>query len=122
MVTFDNEQLFGPGPARFKFGALKLRHAAQSLPGSRGVHLDPQGTQARQIFQAGTLISDSPDGLRKQVAAVEAKVDGLSHTLIDNLGQSWPDTVMLEFKAEAFTRVGARWKAAYQVEYLQVVP
>jgi phage protein U len=120
MVTFDNQSLFGSGPARFKVGPIKLRHTVQHPPGSRGARLDPQGAEAREITQAGVLIADTPGELQDLVDAIEDKVDGLAYTLIDSVGRAWSSVVMLEVDADAFERVGARWKAAYQIEYLQV--
>jgi hypothetical protein len=122
MATFDSEQLFGSGPTRFKIGAVELRHAVQQPPGSLGVRLDSQGTQARKITQGGSLIADSSAQLQALADSIEAKLDGLPHTLVDGLGRVWSDTVMLRFDADEFVRVGARWKASYRVEYLQVFP
>ena len=122
MMIFDNEALFGSGPARFKIGPVKLRYAIQDSPGSLGARLDGQGTEARRINQAGVLVADTTDELQAQVDAIENKVDGFAHVLIDSLGRVWSNTVMLEFDTDSFERVGARWKAAYRVEYLQVIP
>lgn len=122
MVTFDNAQLFASGPTRFKIGTVELRHAIQQTPGSLGVRLDNQGMQARKITQGGSLIADGPAQLQTMVDSIEAKIDGLPYTLVDNLGRVWSDTVMLRFDADEFVRVGARWKASYRVEYLQVIP
>ena len=121
MVTFDNQSLFGSGPARFKIGPIRLRHTVQHPPGSRGARLDQQGTEAREIKQTGVLIADTPAELQKLIEVIESKVDGLSHTLTDNVGRVWSNAVMLEVDADSFERVGARWKAAYRVEYLQVI-
>ena len=121
MVTFDNESLFGSGPVRFKTGPVKLRHAIQHPPGSRGVRIDPQGTQAREITQSGVLIADTPELLQTQIDTIESKVDGFAYTLVDHVGRAWEQVVMLEAKAEALERIGARWKAVYAIKYLQVV-
>jgi len=122
MVTFDNESLFDSGPARFKIGPVKLRHTVQNPPGSLGARIDAQGTEARRISQAGVLIVDTSAELQALVDAIENKIDGLAHVLSDNLGRVWNNTVALEFQAETFVRVGARWKTSYRVEYLQVIP
>lgn len=121
MVTFNNEALFESGPARFSVGPIKLRHAIQHPPGSSGVRVDHQGVEAREIKQSGTLIEDTPEALQSVVDVIEAWVDGLSHTLVDNVGRVWNDTVMLEVDVDPFVRVGARWKASYKIKYLQVI-
>jgi len=122
MVTFDNEALFGSGPCRFRIGPVRLRHAVQHPPGSHGARVDAQGTEARSITQTGVLIADDPAALRTLTDAIREKLDGLTHTLVDNLGRTWPDTVMIQFEAQEAVRVGARWKTAYKVEYLRVMP
>jgi len=121
MTTFDNESLFSSGPTRFKIGKIMLRHAVQHPPGAMGVRLESQGREARKISQSGTLIGDTAERLEQQVDAIEAKVDGLAHELIDNLGRTWVNTVMLSLDVESYIRVGVRQKANYHVEYLQVI-
>lgn len=121
MVTFDNQPLFDPGTSRFQVGPIRLRHAVQHMPGSLGSRIDAQGTEARRIIQAGVLIANDPLALQARVDAVRQKLDGRAHTLMDNLGRSWPDTVMIRIDAEEFVRVGARWKVGYRIEYLQAI-
>ncbi len=121
MATLDNEMLFDPGTSRLRVGPIKLRHTIQDMPGSLGARIDAQGTQARQITQTGVLIADGPAALQARVDAVRRKLDGRAHTLADNLGRSWPDTVMTRFDAQEFVRVGARWKVGYRIEYLQAI-
>lgn len=121
MVTFDDQTLFGPGPARFKIGPIKLRHAIQHPLGSRGVRIEHQGTEAREFRQTGVLIDDTPERLQVIIDAIESYIDGLPHTLVDSVGRTWNDTVMLEAEADPFVRAGARWKASYRITYLQVI-
>ena len=122
MVVFDNESLFASGTVRFEIGPVKLRHAIQHSPGSIGSRLDAQGLEARQIVQSGTLVADTPAALQIVTDAIRQKLDGRSYTLVDDLGRSWTDTVMTEYEVGPFTRIGARWKTAYRIEYLQVIP
>ncbi len=122
MVTFDNEVLFESGTSRFLIGPIKLRHAVQNSPGSVGARLDAQGVEARQIKQVGELLADDPSGLQAIIDSIKQKMDGFPHLLTDNLGRDWPDTVMAEFEAGDFVRVGARWKTVYTVKYWQVKP
>lgn len=122
MVTFDSKSLFESGTTGFLIGPIRLRHTIQYAPGSIGAQLDSQGTEARQIKQIGEFIANSPSELQAHLDAIREKLDGLPYTLIDNLGRTWPDAVMTEVKAEVFVRVGARWKTAYQIKYVQVIP
>ena len=122
MVTYDNDSLFASGTTHFLIGPITLRHALQNTPGSIGARIDAQGTEARWIRQTGELIADDPAALQNMVDSIRQKVDGQPYLLVDDLGRSWPDTVMVECEAVEFVRVGARWKTGYTIKYLQVKP
>lgn len=122
MSLFDGENLFGSGPHRFHIGGLSLRHVLHETAGGRGVRLSALGQHGRSITQAGKLIADSPDGLQILIDAVEAKLDGLSHVLVDDQGRSWPNTVMLSYDPGAVARAGARIQVSYGIQYLQLTP
>lgn len=122
MVTFDNDRLFGSEAVRFKIGPVKLRHAVQHSPGSHGVRVESQGTEGRRIDQDGVFIANTVGELQTRIETVENKIDGLAYVLVDSLGRVWGGTILIEFDAETFERVGARWKVSYHAEYLQVIP
>lgn len=79
------------------------------------------GQSGRTITQKGTLQADSPQTLLALQLDIEAKLDGLPRTLVDEHNQSWPNTVMLSFKPGSLTRAGQRWQLPYVVEYLQLI-
>jgi hypothetical protein len=122
MSSFDHENLFASGPHTFRVGGLSLRHALQETPGSRGVQLSALGHYGRAIEQSGTLIADSPAALRTLAAAIEAKLDGVAHELVDDVSRAWPDVVMLSFDPGAVTPLGRRFGLGYRIQYLQVKP
>ena len=122
MITFDDDNLFESGPARLQIGGQTLRHASEPAVDGRGVQIASQGTRARSITQHGTLTADTPSSLRDQRETIEAKLDGLGHTLIDATGQPWSNVVMLRFEPGQHHRLGPRWQLTYRIEYLQLLP
>ena len=122
MSSFDQLNLFASGPHTLRVGGLSLRHALQETPGSRGVRLTALGHHGRAIEQTGTLVADSPEALRSLAAAIESKLDGLAHELIDDVSRVWPSVVMLSFDPGPVTPLGRRFGLGYRIQYLQVTP
>ncbi|MCE9590163.1 MAG: hypothetical protein K8S99_06530 [Planctomycetes bacterium] len=122
MSSFDGKNLFSTGPHRFEVRGVELRHSTHEAPGSLGVRVGPQGVSGRTIFQTGHLIADDATALRELTSAIEAMLDGLAHELIDDLGRSWPQTVMLAFRLKTVERLGPRVRVPYRIEYLQLTP
>ncbi len=122
MSTFDQVDLFDSGPHRFHIGGLSLRHVLNEVPGGRGVRLSALGQHGRAITQTGDLVADHPSQIQALMDAIEAKLDGQIRTLVDDIGRSWPNTVMLSFDPKPMVRVGPRVRISYTIQYLQVVP
>ncbi len=122
MSAFDNQNLFRSGPHAFQVGGMSLRHVLHNTPGGQGVRLSDQGRHGRSITQFGDLIGDDPAALQTQIEAIEAKLDGRTHLLIDDVDRRWEHVVMLSFEPESMRRVGSRWRMPYQVTYLQLKP
>ncbi len=122
MSRFGGEDLFGSGPHRFEVGGLSLRHVLHETPGGRGVELSSLGRSGRSIKQAGDLVADDPNQLQGLIGVIEAKLDGGIHTLIDDTGRSWLNTVMLSIDLSPVTQVGNRARVSYRIAYLQVTP
>lgn len=120
--TYDNERLFASGPARCRPGGAALRFAEHQPLHADGSHVHAQGRAARDIAQTGTLFADTPTALRRQAEAIEAYVDGRGRELVDELGQAWPNAVMLAFEPGEPQRLGVRWKLEYRITYRQVRP
>lgn len=119
-VTLGGEALFESGPASVEAGGLELRAAELAGLEQRGVRVVSQGRSARRLVQRGVLMGDDPEALRQQMEAIEAKLDGVPRALVDELERTWPSVVMLSFRSGLLIRAGARWKAAYQVDYVEV--
>lgn len=122
MSFFAGDNLFDSGPHRFNIGGIRLRHATHDIPGNLGAQLTGQGISARPIEQVGQLIADDDAALRTLTTAIEAKIDGLSHELVDHLGQTFPNTTMLAFLPGPIESLGPRLHLHYRINYLQLTP
>lgn len=122
MSSYAGEDLFGSGPHRFHVGGLELRHVLHETPGGRGVGLSSQGLQGRAVGQSGELVADDPGQMQQLINAIEAKVDGRGHTLVDEHGRSWGGVVMVKFRPGPLVRVGGRVRVSYRVDYFQTTP
>lgn len=122
MIRFAEQDLFSRGPSRLEIDGVRLRHISQPALAGRGIELAGQGQQGRSIIQYGTLRGTSYDALLAQRAAIEQMIDGLTHTLIDEQGEAWPNVVMLGFDPGDTQRLGPGWKLDYRIEYIQLTP
>ena len=120
-ITFDDQPLFASGPATCHADGIRLIHDTDHPLSAGTSQFFAAGQSGRTITQNGTLQADSPEDLRTQQLAIEAKLDGLPHMLIDEHNQSWPSTVMLSFKPGSLTPAGQRWQLPYVIEYLQLI-
>lgn len=122
MSRFAGDNLFDSGPHRFEVGGIELRRSTHEPPGSVGVRIAPQGVTGRVIQQHGRLIADDAHSLRALTDAIEARIDGSPHELIDDHARAWSGTVMLAFHPGPVTRLGPRVTLTYRIEYLQLSP
>ena len=118
-ITFGNKALFDSGPARVHIGGRSLRHATEPTLTAQQSHVFSQGTAPRTITQTGALIADTADDVQTLAEAIEQKLDGTPRSLVDHLGRTWADTVMVKFEPAPATQLGTRWKIDYRIEYLQ---
>ena len=123
MPTFRNKtNLFASGPSRIDDTGLALRHDTLPAADEQGVELLPRGVGPRSITQRGQLLADDLAQLREQTDAIEALLDGVPGSLIDDDRRTWPNTVMLAFEPKPVTRAGSRWSTLYTIRYQQVQP
>jgi hypothetical protein len=122
MSLFNGLDLFGSGPHAFVVHGLAQRHQTHEQPGADGVRLSVMGKTGRSIEQTGTLLADAVDAMQVQLDAIDGAMTGQPAELIDHLGRSWPNVLMIEFKPAAVRRVGVRLAVDYRVSYSQVQP
>ena len=122
LITFDGQDLFSSGPTRVHVGGASLRHARERPLTTRGEHVFSQGVNSRTITQTGTLVADTEQALHKQIEAIEAKLDGIAHPLVDDQQRTWPNVIMTAFEPATILPLGTRWKVDYRIAYVQANP
>ena len=120
MSLFNEEDLFGSGPRRFTVAGLAARCETHDQPGADGQRLTPLGLTPRKIEQAGVLMADDAPGLGEQLDAIESALGARPADLVDHLGRTWPNVIMLMFKPGGVRRIAGRLAVEYQVFYEQV--
>jgi len=78
------------------------------------------GIGARAIVQTGRLTAATCDGLSSSVAAIEAFIDGRTHTLVDKQGQTHSPVILEQFELTTPIRVGRAYWCDYTCRYLQL--
>ncbi len=98
-----------------------MRHDEQSSPGADGAAITTLGREARRIDQRGMLLADDMAGLQAQIQRIEGAMDGVPGVLVDELGQSYTQMVLLQFQPapKKVQRVGVRLSVNYTAQYLQ---
>ena len=122
MSSFDGQDLFSSGLHSFDLGAVTLRHDTATPPDRRGTRVTAAGVTGRAITQRGELVADNAPQMHALAAAIEAKLDGLPHTLVDHLGRVLPNTVMLAFRPATVEPLGQRVRVRYAIDYVQTTP
>jgi len=119
LITFNGYQLFNSGPSAIDPGPLESRDALAQSPGSLGSSVINQGTTPQRLTQRGTLVADNAEALQASIDTIQSQVGSAAATLIDQHGKAWPDCLMQRFEADAFSRLGPRYAADYEITYLQ---
>ena len=123
MSSYKGQNLFGSGPHYFVARGLTMRHDEQTSPGADGAVITTLGWDARRIDQRGMLLADDMAGLQAQIQRIESAMDGVPGVLVDELGQSHKQMVLLQFHpapaSEKVRRVGVRLSVNYTAWYLQ---
>ena len=121
-IHLDHRPLFASGPSKLRDHGRSLRHALHEPPGGDGGTIIAHGRSVRTLTQTGTLIADTPEALHEQTAAIEAVMDGLSHTLTLLGGWTYEGVVMLRFEPGRVELLGPRVRCSYRIEYVQTGP
>jgi hypothetical protein len=120
MSSFASKNLFASADHGFHVHGASQRLAEHDQPGVNGTRLTGLGRSARRIEQTGLLIADDLASLQQQLDAIEAMVDGAAYTLVDHLGRSYPNVMMVRFEPGPIERLGSRLAVGYHIDYQQV--
>ncbi|MFW6133075.1 MAG: hypothetical protein ACOC8F_04205 [Planctomycetota bacterium] len=120
MITLDGDALFASGPHAVRVESPQRAVRRRGLPGLDGELVLDMGLRSRRLVQTGRLIGTSAADARDLIAAIEARIDGDTHTLTDGLGRSFPRVLVESFAPAAPVRHGRAYWCDYTVTYRQL--
>lgn len=120
MSSLDGQNLFASGPHTFRLGPWERRLERRALPGLTGEVVIDLGVRGRAIHQAGRLCAANRQALQAVLSAVEASLDGRTHTLVDGHGQSYGAVMLEQFELTGPIRQGRGFWCDYACRYLQL--
>ncbi|GEM_PF-1265090 len=120
MASFRGLSLFDSGPSRVMVQAVEESVRVSRFPGLDGEHHLMMGRPGREVVQEGTLTASSGSGLLERMGAISDQV-GERGTLVDDLGWTYADCVLMSFELVGARRVEAsgRHCADYRMRYRQ---
>ena len=120
MTLLDGQDLFGSGPSAIQGGGWERSLDRRGFPGVDGELILDHGLRSRTLVQTGRLQAVSASALHTLLHQVESFLDGQSHSLTDNHGQSYSRVVLERFEPTTPVRFGRGFWCEYQIVYRQL--
>lgn len=121
-VTLDGAALFSSGPHEIVLGSAERAVGQRLFNGLTGALLVDLGPRPRRLVQRGWLSAASETSLFQLEAAIETRIDGAVHVLVDRDGTSHPYARVERFTRHGSVEIGLRYNRAYEVEYTDFLP
>lgn len=119
-VTIDGQSLFDEHDLTIEAGCFSRDSIERRMPGLDGVLSIDLGRRSRKITQTGTLRAKSRTRMNERVNAISAFVDGDTHTLVTNAGQTLDNLRMDSFKTNRERTDGIGIVVDYEIVYTQL--
>jgi len=116
-ATLDGEPLFSSGPHEVVPGSRARAVADRLFNGLQGALLVDLGARPRRLVQSGRLSAASATSLGQLEEAIEARIDGQTHVLVDRQGTEYAHVRVERFERRGPVEVGLRWHRPYVIEY-----
>jgi hypothetical protein len=108
------------GPHVVKVGSPRRAQVQFAFAGNNGERSLDMGRRGRPIVIEGRLAAAAKGDLLERVAAIEALIDGATHTLTDNHGRSFTQCRVDRFEAADRIDRGDAYSLAYRCELTQL--
>jgi len=112
---FDEQQL------EIEQDSLNRDSIEKAVAGLDGVLSIDMGERARKIRQRGTLRAQSRAQMNTRINAISAYMDGKTHTLVSNEGETFDNLRMDSFKVNRKRAGGGGMVVDYEIVYTQLV-
>jgi hypothetical protein len=120
-VTLDGQNLFDEQQLEIEQDSLNRDSIEKAVAGLDGVLSIDMGERARKIRQRGTLRAQSRAQMNTRINAISAYMDGKTHTLVSNEGETFDNLRMDSFKINRKRAGGGGMVVDYEIVYTQLV-
>jgi len=120
-VTLDGQNLFDEQQLEIEQDSLNRDSIEKAVAGLDGVLSIDMGERARKIRQRGTLRAQSRAQMNTRINAISAYMDGNTHTLVSNEGETFDNLRMDSFKVNRKLAGGGGMVVDYEIVYTQLV-
>ena len=119
-ATLDGQNLFGEQQLRILPGSLSRDSIERTVAGLDGVLSIDLGERGRKIKQTGVLQAKSRAQMNEKISIISAYMDGDTHTLVTNNGESIGNLRMDSFKVGRARTSGTGLCCDYEIVYTQL--
>lgn len=119
-TTLDSQALFDEQDLKVVGDSFQRKSIERHVPGLDGTLSIDLGEQPRKIKQTGTLRAVSDIAMRARIDAINAFIDGRTHTLMTADGREYADIRMDMFKRDAMEVTGPGVAVRYEMVYTQL--
>lgn len=120
-VTIDGQTPFDEHQLEIETGSFNRDSIERKMSGLDGVLSIDLGQRGRKIKQTGTLRAKSRAQLNERVNAISAIMDGETHTLVTDGGETLDNLRMDSFKTNKEQTDGVGIVVEYEIVYTQLV-
>ena len=118
-ATLDGQELFSSGPGELICESWPRETLRRGFSGLGGEILLDLGRRSRHITQQGFMRADTVESLQSQIAVIEAKADGMAHTLIED-GVTYQKVIIEKFEKPSVIRKSVNCSCEYKIIYRQL--
>ncbi len=120
-ATLDGSIVFDGHGLEIELSSIGRESKEKTVHGLDGVISVDLGDRGRNVKQRGTLRARSRSELQDKIDAIEACIDGESHTLVTEKHGELSDLRMDSFKTKKHRTSGGGVSVGYEIVYRQLV-
>ncbi len=121
IVTLDGQNLFDEQQLEIEQDSLNRDSIERAVAGLDGMLSIDMGGRARKMRQRGTLRAQSRTQMNTRINVISAYMDGKTHTLVSNEGETFDNLRMDSFKVSRKRADGGGMVVDYEIVYTQLV-
>ncbi|MGA1980346.1 MAG: hypothetical protein ABSG99_07295 [Sedimentisphaerales bacterium] len=120
-ATLDGQNLFDEQDLKIELGSVGRDSIELTVPGLDGVLSIDMGERGRKIKQKGVLRAKSRAQMDDRICAIQAYIDGDTHTLVISNGEEFNNVRMDAFRVTEEKTSGSGLCCDYEIVYTQLV-